>query len=141
MYWAVKTLNVNNSFMTRSIFPTRLYQNSIFGKSYFKTQKFIICPHLMYTDIFVRRDMNKITSPKTKLTTSQQWVEFLSKKTFPIKDHSSITSSKSWWRRGQKMAIFGDLQYCKSWNRWLDEPKKSKTWWRNTWMVPKKTEL
>ena len=36
----------------------------------------------MYTDIFVRRDMNKITSPKTKLTTSQQWVEFLSKKTF-----------------------------------------------------------
>ena len=80
----------------------------------------------MYTDIFVRRDMNKITSPKTKLTTSQQWVEFLSKKTIPIRDHSSITSSKSWWRRGQKMAIFGDLQYCKSSKRGMGGPKKVK---------------
>ena len=38
--------------------------------------------------------------------------------------------------RGQKMAIFDDLQYCKSSKRWVGL-KKSRTWWRNTWMVPK----
>ena len=36
---------------------------------------------------------------------------------------------------GQKMAIFDDLQDCKSSKRWVGL-KNSKTWWRNTWMVP-----
>ena len=39
---------------------------------------------------------------------------------------------------GQKVAIFDDLQYCKSSKRWV-VLKKSKTWWRNTWMVPSGT--
>ena len=37
---------------------------------------------------------------------------------------------------GQKMAILDDLQYCKSSKSWVGGPKKSKTWWRSTWMVP-----
>ena len=42
---------------------------------------------------------------------------------------------------GQKMAIFDDLYYCKSSNNWVGGLKKSKTWWRNTWMVPNENEL
>ena len=43
------------------------------------------------------------------------------------RDDSSITSSKRWvcgW--GQKMAIYDDLQYCKSSERWVGGPKKVK---------------
>ena len=37
---------------------------------------------------------------------------------------------------GQKMAIVDDLQYCKSSKSWVGVGlKKSKTWWRNTWMA------
>ena len=46
---------------------------------------------------------------------------------FTTRDHSSITSSKRWvggW--GQKIAIFDDLQYCKSSKRWVGGPKKVK---------------
>ena len=44
-----------------------------------------------------------------------------------LRDHSSITSSKKWvvgWV--QKMAIFDDLQFCKSSKRWAGGPRKVK---------------
>ena len=39
-------------------------------------------------------------------------------------------------RWGQKLAIFDDLQYCNYQRDGWVGLKKSKTWWRNTWMVP-----
>ena len=50
--------------------------------------------------------------------------------------HSSITSSKRWVggvRKWQFVMIYSTVNHQRS--GWLGL-KKSKTWWRNTWMVP-----
>ena len=54
-----------------------------------------------------------------------------------VGDHSSITSSKRWVggvRKWQFLMIYSTVNHQRS--EWVGL-KKSKTWWRNTWMVPK----
>ena len=54
-----------------------------------------------------------------------------------LRDHSSITSSKRWVggvRKWQFLMIYSTVNHQKG--GWVGL-KKSKTWWRNTWMVPK----
>ena len=53
-----------------------------------------------------------------------------------VGDHSSITSAKRWVGGIKKMTIFADLQYHLCWRRWVGGPKKQKTCWGKTWMVP-----
>ena len=53
-----------------------------------------------------------------------------------IRDHSSITSSKGWVDgvgKWQFLMIYSTVNHQRVW--WVGL-KKSKTWWRNTWMVP-----
>ena len=54
----------------------------------------------------------------------------------PIRDHSSITSSKRWVggvRKWQFVMIYCTVNHQRV--GWVGL-KKSKTWWRKTWMVP-----
>ena len=53
-----------------------------------------------------------------------------------IRDHSSITSSKRWVsgvRKWQFLMIYSTVNHQRG--EWVGL-KKSKTWWRNTWMPP-----
>ena len=53
-----------------------------------------------------------------------------------VRDHSSITSSKRWVggvRKWQFLMIYSTANHQRG--EWVDL-KKSKTWWRNTWMPP-----
>ena len=53
------------------------------------------------------------------------------------RDHPSITSSKRWVdgvRKWQFLMIYSTVSHQRG--GWVGL-KKSKTWWRNTWMVPK----
>ena len=57
-------------------------------------------------------------------------------KTILIRDRSSITSSKRWVggvRKVQFLMIYSTVNHQRV--GWVGL-KKSKTWWRNTWMVP-----
>ena len=61
---------------------------------------------------------------------------FLILSTFFIRDHSSITSSERWVggvRKCQFLMIYSTVHHQRS--GWVGL-KKSKTWWRNTWMPP-----
>ena len=54
-----------------------------------------------------------------------------------VRDHSSITSSKRWVggvRKWQFLIIYNTVNHQRV--GWVGL-KKSRTWWRNTWMVPK----
>ena len=53
-----------------------------------------------------------------------------------VRDHSSITSAKRWVggvRKWQFLMIYSTVNHQRG--EWVGL-KKSKTWWRNTWMVP-----
>ena len=62
--------------------------------------------------------------------------EIYKKRVFIHRDHSSITSSKRWVggvSKWQFLMIYSTVNHQRGGSVGL---KKSKTWWRNTWMAP-----